>query len=1186
MYLKSIEVHGFKSFANKIVFEFKDGITGIVGPNGSGKSNVADAVRWVLGEQSAKQLRGSNMQDVIFSGTENRKAMGYAYVAITLDNSDHSLPIDYEEVTVARRVYRSGESEYLINGTNCRLKDVTSLFFDTGIGKEGYSIIGQGQIDKILSGKPEDRRELFDEAVGIVKFKKNKAATEKSLEQEHQNLLRVQDILDQLELQVGPLKKQSEVAKQYLEYRDQQKILDVNVFLLESDRIKDLEKEYDEKIAIVNGDLESTQKAYDKTKQEYVELEAEIEARDLTIDHLRTDISELRLGKEKLEGEINVIQEQIHAAHSEELHQKEQLTRIQTALKEKEAERQTYDKQQQQLAIEQSETEGSLIEWQKRLDANNSTMLNAQKGIEEAKSNIISFMNESAEITGRLQRYDTLLEQISLRKTELNQRLLVYQSSEKEQSDIVEKMTLEKTESDAAVAQLEAETQATESELVSNLQLLHKTQEDLAKAEEQFHTSRTKLDTVRNMTERYEGYGNSIRRVMEQKSTHTGVKGVVADLIKTEKTYEAAIETALGGNIQNIVTDNETTAKQMIEYLKQNKFGRATFLPLTGISGGQALKNPQVLKEQGVIGRASSLVDTEDEYQPVVDYLLGRIVVVDNIDHAIVLARKYKHSMHMVTLEGEYLSPGGAMTGGTFKNNSNLLGRRREMEDLTQLVKVLKEKIETLRKNEVQIRQRREVLKVQAEDQNAKRQELYLKRNTIIMNLEQAEEQIANLTKNLAELQRENRDLEKQVADIHSGKDELAANSQIQSEAKEECEKKIQELESVLNEVKKDKEQAEEHCRQLLLDANSLAQRSQFLKQNILRIKTEREALEAELTAFYETAEKTSGNAHELVDKMDQLREMIQKKDQDIVFKTQQLEQKNREKEASAREHKEFFAKREELNERLSMLDKEQYRLTGQIERIQEQIQTLENYMWEEYELTYQRALELRDDEHAHLPTLKKELASIRSKIKGLGNVNVNAIEDYKVISEKYEFLSAQRDDIVKAEDNLKKILKTLEVEMRKQFKENFAEIQIMFDKVFKELFGGGKASLELVDEDDLIETGILINAQPPGKKLQNMMQLSGGEKALTAIAILFAIQSLKPSPFCLLDEIEAALDESNVGRFAEYLHKLTKDTQFIVITHRRGTMTAADILYGITMQEKGVSTLVSVNLIENDLDK
>ena len=478
------------------------------------------------------------------------------------------------------------------------------------------------------------------------------------------------------------------------------------------------------------------------------------------------------------------------------------------------------------------------------------------------------------------------------------------------------------------------------------------------------------------------------------------------------------------------------------------------------------------------------------------------------------------------------------------------------------------------------------MLKVQAEDQNAKRQELYLKRNTIIMNLEQAEEQIANLTKNLAELQRENRDLEKQVADIHSGKDELAANSQIQSEAKEECEKKIQELESVLNEVKKDKEQAEEHCRQLLLDANSLAQRSQFLKQNILRIKTEREALEAELTAFYETAEKTSGNAHELVDKMDQLREMIQKKDQDIVFKTQQLEQKNREKEASAREHKEFFAKREELNERLSMLDKEQYRLTGQIERIQEQIQTLENYMWEEYELTYQRALELRDDEHAHLPTLKKELASIRSKIKGLGNVNVNAIEDYKVISEKYEFLSAQRDDIVKAEDNLKKILKTLEVEMRKQFKENFAEIQIMFDKVFKELFGGGKASLELVDEDDLIETGILINAQPPGKKLQNMMQLSGGEKALTAIAILFAIQSLKPSPFCLLDEIEAALDESNVGRFAEYLHKLTKDTQFIVITHRRGTMTAADILYGITMQEKGVSTLVSVNLIENDLDK
>ncbi|MGN0243831.1 MAG: chromosome segregation protein SMC [Lachnospiraceae bacterium] len=1186
MYLKSIEVHGFKSFANKIVFEFKDGITGIVGPNGSGKSNVADAVRWVLGEQSAKQLRGASMQDVIFAGTQNRKPMGYAYVAITLDNKDHSLPIEYDEVTVSRRVYRSGESEYMINGTSCRLKDINALFFDTGIGKEGYSIIGQGQIEKILSGKPEERRELFDEAAGIVKFKKNKAATEKSLEQEHQNLLRVKDILDQLELQVGPLKHQSEVAKQYLEYRDECKSLDVNVFLLESDRIKGVEKELEEKIAIVTNDLDQAQKEYDLTKKEYESLELEMEHREALMEQLKNDISEAKLSKGKLEGEIKVVEEQINTAKSQEIHVQERLTRLEQSINAKNKEEEAVLEEKESLLEEREKTSQALLSLENKLESCNQNQNALAAKIEENKSSMISFMNQNTEITGKLERYDALLEQISIRKTELNQRLLTNESAKQEHESVVSRMSEAKAENDAAIEQLETETTANEAVLQKATEELNEKRSLLAEAQQDYHTSQSKLDTVRNMTERYEGYGNSIRRVMEQKEKNKGVKGVVADLIQTQKEYEVAVETALGGSIQNIVTDNENTAKQMIQYLKENKYGRATFLPLTSISGGAGIRHEQALKENGVIGRASDLVQTELEFQQVAEYLLGRILVVDHIDHAIAIAKKYRYSLHIVTLEGEHLNPGGAMSGGAFRNNSNLLGRRRELEELTEKIAKLKQQIEIYRARMDELQAEQEHAQGLAKEHNQRRQDLFLQRNTIMLNLNQAQEALTTLQQGLAGLKRENTDLDKQIAEIHKEKESLITNEKDSSKARETCEEAISELELRLQEGNQEKADLEQDYAQTRMLLAELVQKETFATSNLNRIQSEKQTLVEERKQILDHGDDAKGKVHQLLDQIAAMQEEAEQASRRVADKTKQLQEKQQEKENSAREHKTFFSKREELNETMSALDKESFRLTGQLERIQDQIQTLESYMWEEYELTYKRAEEFKDPEKTDLPSLKKELASIKSKIRALGNVNVNAIEDYKVISEKYEFLSAQRDDILKAEANLNKILHNLDVEMRKQFKERFTEIQIMFDKVFKELFGGGKATLELVEDEDLIEAGIIINAQPPGKKLQNMMQLSGGEKALTAIAILFAIQSLKPSPFCLLDEIEAALDESNVGRFAEYLHNLTKDTQFICITHRRGTMTAADVLYGITMQEKGVSTLVSVNLIEDKLDE
>ena len=745
MYLKSIEIHGFKSFANKIKFEFHNGITGIVGPNGSGKSNVADAVRWVLGEQKVKQLRGSKMEDVIFAGTENRKPLGFAYVAITLDNSDHKLDVDYEEVTVSRRLFRSGESEYMINGTQVRLKDVNELFYDTGIGKEGYSIIGQGQIDQILSGKPEERRELFDEAAGIVKFKRRKNQALKKLDDENQNLVRVQDILAELERQVGPLEKQCEKAKKYLLFKDDLKKYDVNMFLVEMEDIKNRLSDLDKKLEIATSDMNSSNEEFENIKKQYTKLEADLEEINNSIEAKKTMSTDTVLKIEKLEGRILVLKEQINSAKNNEEFIATRVNAISSdiAKKEKDLTELCKEKDDNENVIQ--ETIKSQSEITTDISVIKEEIENFDKEIAEHKAEIIEILNSKSMIKSKLQRCDTLLEQINIRKSQLNQKLIEFQSEKENQESKIEEL---KAELDK-VNDLIDELNKTVSEYRNDLNDLRvensKITKSISENRERYHKSKSNLEALKNITERYEGYGNSIKKVMELKENKKGIIGVVADIIKVEKKYEVAIETALGGNIQNIVTDTETTAKEIIEYLKKNKYGRATFLPLSSMTKKTGFNNEDVFSDKGVLGLACDLVEIKKEYEGVTKYLLGKVVVVDTIDNAIALERKYRYSLRIVTLEGEYLNIGGSISGGAFKNNSNLLGRRREIEELENKLKDLKNEKENLDKNLIENRSKTSVLNDELDKINKALQEQNIAKNTLELNLKQAKDRKNNI---------------------------------------------------------------------------------------------------------------------------------------------------------------------------------------------------------------------------------------------------------------------------------------------------------------------------------------------------------------------------------------------------------------------------------------------------------
>ena len=1184
MYLKSIEVQGFKSFANKIVFDFHKGITGIVGPNGSGKSNVADAVRWVLGEQSVKQLRGSSMQDVIFAGTENRKPLSYAYVAITLDNSDHQLAIDYEEVTVARRLYRSGESEYLINGSPCRLKEVSELFYDTGIGKEGYSIIGQGQIDRILSGKPEERRELFDEAAGIVKFKKRKATAQKKLENERDNLVRVNDILAELERQVGPLERQSEKAKTYLKKKSELKEYDVNMFLLESEQIRSQQKDVEDKFQIADAQLKESNADYEKIRTEYEQLGQSMAQMDEKINSIRENISNTSVMKEKLESQIQILTEQIHTAEMTDEHLQSRLDAIDQEKAQRSEQSATYIAEKEKLDEQLLETQNRQNEAQEKLAAVQQEIARCNQGIENGQKELYELLNNKAGIQSKQQRFDTMLEQINIRKAELGKRLLDRKTQEADLNTVLSDYQKELEAVSLEIIDLKKKEEELSGKEKEWRDKLRENGRKLEENQTTFHKQQSRLESLKNIAERYDGYGNSIRKVMEQKASNPGLLGVVSDLIQVEKKYETAIETALGGNIQNIVTEDESTAKKMIGFLKQNRLGRATFLPLTSVSAKGNPKNETLLDEEGVLGIANRLVKCDKKYDEVAAYLLGRVLVVDTIDHAIALAKKNHYSLHIVTLEGEYLSPGGSMTGGAFKNSSNLLARKREIEELEQKVDSIRKELSELKNRREDIRTAIELNADELDQVKEELQQKYLVQNTAKMNVDRAKQQRNESEAVFTGLMGEKQQIEQQIEEIDNNKKQILDEIEYSKKREQEINEEANAFQKILEEQAKLENEASQKLSNIQLETANIKQKVEFAQVNIDRINGEVEKFDAERADLLENAAQSKEDAKKKQQDIEEIKKTIAASGESHGKLEEELRESVAKKEQMSADYRGFFQKQEEISKRCNDLDKEIFRLNNQREKLKEAGEYQTNYLWEEYELTPHAALELQNDIYDDLTALKKMVAEVKDEIRKLGDVNVNAIEEYKEVSERYQFLKGQHDDLVEAEQTLVGIIEDLDSGMRKQFSEKFAEIQKEFDASFKHLFGGGHGTLELVEDEDILECGIRIIAQPPGKKLQNMMQLSGGEKALTAIALLFAIQALKPSPFCLLDEIEAALDDSNVTRFASYLNKLTKNTQFIVITHRRGTMAAADRLYGITMQEKGVSTLVSVNLIENDL--
>lgn len=1188
MHLKSIELYGFKSFANKMVFKFDQGITGIVGPNGSGKSNVADAVRWVLGEQSAKQLRGNKMQDVIFAGTESRKPLGYCQVDLTIDNHDMKMPIEYSEVTVSRRVYRSGEGEYFINGTGCRMRDVQELFMDTGVGQEGYSIIGQGQIDKILSDKPNERRALFDEAVGIVKFKKRKQRAEKRLEDEKQNLYRVNDIITELEGQKETLMDQAEKAKVYLNVREELKSNEVNVFILDVKQIDEKLAELDKKMGDLSKEIQGLRQTYKANKDKHESNNEQMEALVTEIDDIRGKSAALLLQKEKKESEINLANQQI--SHFEE-NNRRYTSEINGLMAKKEGLTKALEQYQaniQSIFDESSKSDTIIKTYEAKLEAINKAIGEEEAVVSNIQANMIERLNEISNIRTEMQRFQTMSENttsragsISARKQILEKSLADYKKLLKGEQDQKKAMLSEQKALTLTQEQL-VEKQQKENVLLEKVEKIRKEQSQVLQQLESKHKA------LSDISEQYEGYNFSIRKVMAKKQDSAygeRIIGVVADILKVERTYERAIEIALGGSYQNIITEEEQTAKSLIRYLKENKFGRATFLPLTNIKP-KVNRNESLRQEKGFIGYGDELVEVEAKFKDIAAYLLGRTLIVDHIDHAVALSKRHNNSLRIVTLDGDVVNPGGSLTGGAYKNNNTqFLARQRELEELKAKIDDGSEKLRLTDTKYQELLYHKEHFATQLTELKERLQELSMKLNSQNMKVHQIDGDITKGEIELDELLLEEEDLLSQKGQLKGQLVDLDAILKETEVNREHAENTVKDLMAKTIELKQEKENLLEGLTKLRLENTSLQEKRNHAKSNIERMDGEVKETQNAIERLNKDVKNNEVQGADKLALIEQYQENISTFDAIIFEVSEKITAMAEQRQSLVKAQEIIYKAQEEMSEQITLLEKENLRLENQVNKNTLQKENYIEYMWEAYELTFNNAMAYFSEDLGTVGIIKKRIERLKGELRGLGVVNVNAIEDYKSVSERYAFLTEQRDDIIEAELKLRGAIEELQSQMQQQFKEQFALINTEFQRVFKELFGGGKAFLRLSDEEDVLEAGIHINVQPPGKKLQSMMLLSGGERAFTAIALLFSIQNLKPSPFCVLDEIEAALDDANVDRFAKYLQKLTCNTQFIIITHRRGTMEASDALYGITMQEKGISTQVSVKLIEDVLE-
>ena len=1185
MYLKSIEIQGFKSFANKIEFKFHNGITAIVGPNGSGKSNVADAVRWVLGEQKVKQLRGSSMQDVIFSGTELRRPLGSAYVSITLDNSDHVLPLPYEEVTVARRLYRSGESEYMINGAPVRLRDVQEAFYDTGIGKEGYSIIGQGQIDRILSDKPEDRRELFDEAAGIVKFKRRKAASLKKLESEKDNLTRITDILTELARQAEPLEKQAQKTREFLNIKDTLKTVDANIFLIENQKNMDRLSELKQKSGIADADLLSAREEYGKTGEACEAAQEKLDHLEKEIEETRNRISDSDIVRSTLEADIRVCREQISSARSRAEHFISRRDQLQKRLDEQKGQMESLSGSKaaadQELAGIRAGAEKAAAD----LEQLEKEIGDVSAALDHARIGVLDLIDERGSIKSGLASASARIDQARARNKELEEALSKVQDTESVQEKLLEDLQKRFEDITSEIKECQLRQKDLDSQIAGKKSRLAAADESFRKAQSQVHEARSRVNAIVNMAERYEGFGGAVRRVMEHKAQNPGLIGVVADLISTRREYETAIDIALGGSIQNIVTEDEETARKMIDMLKKDKSGRATFLPLTAIKNAQTLGRKEVLEETGVIGTADTLVTIDSRYKDVALSLLGRTVVVDTYQNAVKVSRKYRQSVRLVTLEGELFMPGGSISGGSFKNSSNLLGRRREIEELKGREAACQKAADQAEELIDQIKQERNALRVQADLAVREEQKKRIEQNTVRMNMIAEREKAKEMSGSREEMKREKDLLTLQLEELAGKQASLQAELEKSLEAEKALGVDSTSLEEELFSLQAREEAVRKEAADWKIRLEKALQQAGFEEQNLQRLTEDKDRLEAELAQVEAAIEEAGEGIREKNERIREQQARLEETGDDRNADRDLLKTQNEEKEVLGKRIRDLYGEREKISGRITDLEKECLRLSSRIERLEEGLSSMTAYMWETYELTVSGASALRMEVPVDIGDLHRQADELKKQIRALGSINPNAIEEFREVNERYTFLKTQHDDLVEGARKLEGIIEELDESMRRQFREQFRLIADEYNRVFRVLFGGGSGKLELMEDVDILQAGVRVIAQPPGKKLQNMMQLSGGEKALTAISLLFAIQNLKPSPFCLLDEIEAALDESNVGRFSAYLHKLTEHTQFIVITHRRGTMEEADRLYGITMQEKGISALVSVDLVDDDLD-
>lgn len=1181
MILKALEMQGFKSFPDKTVLEFNKGITAVVGPNGSGKSNISDAVRWVLGEQSTKTLRGSKMEDVIFSGTDVRKAKGFAEVTLRLDNTDCSLNKDSDEVSVTRRYYRSGDSEYLVNGESARLRDVNELFMDTGLGRDGYSIVGQGKIADMVSPKASERRDMLEEAAGISHFRYRRGDAIKRLAQAEENLVRLRDILSELESRVGPLKAQSEKAQKFIVLAGERKNLEIGIWLNTIDKTGEKMRDQEHKIEIAEASHKEAQDELSKIG-EMIDKAAD-GTRDINIK-----LEEIRNSASGFEEKLSDIDSQIKVAENSILHNNETIERIN---RDKAAENET----EQNIDAAVSAARECIQKAEEQIADATRQMDELSKQEETYRLSSSEFSDRAAALSGEISALSVRLADCRVTAETANSSIEEIRSRI---SAIDESMGTRKDDYDALLkrkADAEAELKEIQDEIVSvknaidgyTLRFENRGKKadsvKLAIDEKQreLHKGQDRVRLLEDLEKNMEGYFGAVKAVMKEsgRGALRGIYGPVSQLITVKDKYSAAIETALGAAVQNIVVDNETDAKRAMGFLKERRAGRATFLPITAIKG-RVLSEQGLDDQYGFVSIASDLVSYDNKYSEIIRWLLGRTAVAEDIDSAIAIAKKYSYRFRIVTLDGQVINAGGSMTGGSRVQNAGILSRGNEIERLKGSLASMQKELDGMLSD----------YKLLSEDASAAKAELEGAEGDLLRAKEEnirregelklASDKLASVSSGVKELLEEKETLEKRIESVSSGAE--AARSQI-DELKETLENKEKELESITGDSKtlqKNREEVASKAAEIRLRIVSLQKDVEANTDEITRLKNRK-------TGHLDRLSELDGEIREIEEKNDELRALTERLSADEkALKANHGDAQNQINELiSQRDELEKQANDLRLHERAKSEERE--RLSGDIARLEErkiamrnEYDNLTSKLYDEYQLTRREAaaLEIEIDDYS---LAAKRLAELKSQIRALGSVNVSAIEEYKEVSERYEFLSGQISDVETSRAELNKMIDDLTGKMAEQFREQFNRINSCFGQTFIELFGGGKAELRLEDERDVLGSDIEIKVQPPGKNVQNINLLSGGEKGLSAIALLFAILKVTPAPFCIFDEVEAALDDVNVSRYAQYVRRMTKNTQFILITHRRGTMEEADVLYGVTMQEKGVSKLLELKTAE-----